>query len=44
MNDDDRYQLGMQHRRAVLGAEWVDRALSQRTDCRDRLLMKGERR
>ena len=32
MNEDDRYQLGMQHRRAVLGSEWVDRALTQRTD------------
>lgn len=32
MNDEDRYQLGMQHRREVLGAEWVDNATARRTD------------
>jgi len=32
MNEDDRYQIGLKTRREVLGNEWVDRALSRRTE------------
>lgn len=32
MNDEERHALGMQHRRAVLGDAWVDRATGNLND------------
>jgi 4-carboxymuconolactone decarboxylase len=32
MDDQERYDTGMQHRRAVLGDAWVDRANTRLTD------------